>query len=163
MTEHKKVSLSINSAQSLRFEKGTIAFKSYFKQIPVSFKVYADFECSLESVESYKGSYSKKYQDHIPCSLAYEIVCVDEKFTKPIVIFRGEDVAYEFIKAILKGYVYCKKVMKKQFNKNLIMTGKEEEKFQSSNTGWICEKLIDDDDEKVRDHCHINSNFRVIS
>ena len=160
MTEHKKVSLSINSAQSLRFEKGTIAFKSYFKQIPVSFKVYADFECSLESVESYEGSYSKKYQDHIPCSLAYKIVCVDEKFTKPIVIFRGEDVAYEFIKAILKGYVYCKKVMKKQFNKNLIMTGKEEEKFQSSNTGWICEKLIDDDDEKVRDHCHITRKFR---
>ena len=28
----------------------------------------------------------------------------------------------------------------------------EEEEFQSSNTCWICEKLIDDDDEKVRDH-----------
>ena len=50
--------------------------------------------------------------------------------------------------------------MKKHFNKNLIMTEKEEEQFQSSNTCWICEKLIDDDDEKVRDHCHINSNFR---
>ena len=25
----------------------------------------------------------------------------------------------------------------------------EEEQFQSSNTCWICEKLIDDDDEKV--------------
>ena len=25
---------------------------------------------------------------------------------------------------------------------------------------WICEKLIDDDDEKVRDHCHIAGNFR---
>ena len=31
----------------------------------------------------------------------------------------------------------------------------EEEQFQSSNTCWICEKLIDDDDDKVRDHCHI--------
>ena len=37
--------------------------------------------------------------------------------------------------------------MKKHFNKNLIIT--EEEEFQSSNTCWICEKLIDD--EKVRD------------
>ena len=35
------------------------------------------------------------------------------------------------------------------------MTEKEEEQFQSSNTCRICEKLIDDDDEKVRDHCHI--------
>ena len=36
----------------------------------------------------------------------------------------------------------------------------EEEQFQSSNTCWICEKLIDDYDEKVRDHCHVTDNFR---
>ena len=35
----------------------------------------------------------------------------------------------------------------------------EEEQLQSRNTCWICEKLIDDDDEKVRDHCHITRNF----
>ena len=49
--------------------------------------------------------------------------------------------------------------MKKHFNKNLIMS-EEEEQFQSSNTCWICEKLIDDDDEKVRDHCHVTAQFR---
>ena len=49
--------------------------------------------------------------------------------------------------------------MKKYFNKSLIMTEKEEE-FQSSNTCWICEKLIEDDDEKVRDHFHITGIFR---
>ena len=80
-------------------------------------------------------------------------------FTKPIVVFRGENAAYEFIKAILKEFEYCKKVMKKHFNKNLIMS-EEEEQFQSSNTCWICEKLIDDDDEKVRDQCHVNGEFR---
>ena len=41
------------------------------------------------------------------------------------------------------------------------MTEKEEEQFPSSKTCWICEKLIDDDEEKVIDNCHINSNFRV--
>ena len=40
------------------------------------------------------------------------------------------------------------------------MTEKEEEKFQSSNTCQICEKLIEDDDEEVRGHCHINLNFK---
>ena len=60
LTEHKEVCLSINGAQSVRFEKGTIEFQNYFKQIPVPFKFYADFECNLDSVESYKGSYSKK-------------------------------------------------------------------------------------------------------
>ena len=59
LTEHKKVCLSINGAQSERLEKGTIEFKNYFKQVPVPFKVYTNFECNLESVESYEGSYSK--------------------------------------------------------------------------------------------------------
>ena len=40
------------------------------------------------------------------------------------------------------------------------MSGKEEEEFQSSNTCCICEKLIDDDDEKVRGHRHITGKFR---
>ena len=49
--------------------------------------------------------------------------------------------------------------MEKHFNKNLIMSEKEEQ-FQSSNTCWISKKLIDDDDEKVRDHCHVTGKFR---
>ena len=51
-TRHKEVCLSINGAQSLRLEKGTIEFKNYFKQIPVPFKIYANFECNLQTVES---------------------------------------------------------------------------------------------------------------
>ena len=50
--------------------------------------------------------------------------------------------------------------MKKYFNKNLIMSVKKEEQFQLSNVCWICEKLIDDDDEKVRNHCHVTGKFR---
>ena len=52
--------------------------------------------------------------------------------------------------------------MNKHFNKNLIMTEKEEQ-FQSSNSCWTCEKLINDADEKVRDHCHITGKFRGIA
>ena len=50
--------------------------------------------------------------------------------------------------------------MKKHFNKNLVMTEEEEHLFQQSNTCWICKKLIDNDDEKVRDHCHVTGKFR---
>ena len=108
-----------------------MSLKNYFKQIPVPFKVSADFECNLKSVGRYEGSYAKTYQDHVPCRFAYKFVWVDDKFTKPIVVFRGENAAYEIIKAILEEYEYRKKVMKKHFNKNLIMS-EEEEQFQSS-------------------------------
>ena len=117
LTKDKEVCLSINGAQSIRLEKGTIEFKNYFKQIPVPFKIYADFECNLKSVESYEGSYSKKYQDHIPCSFAYKLVCVNDKFSKLIVVYGGKNAAYKFIEAILKEYEYCKKVMKKKLTK----------------------------------------------
>ena len=60
MTEHKEVFLSINGAESIRFEKGTVEFKNYFKQIQVPFRSYFDFECNLNSAESYEGFYSKK-------------------------------------------------------------------------------------------------------
>ena len=91
LTEHKEVCLSINGVQSVRLEKWTIEFKSYFKQIPVLFKIYSDSECNLESVKSAKGSYSKKItftliNNHIPCSFAYKFACVDDDFTKPIVV-----------------------------------------------------------------------------
>ena len=51
--------------------------------------------------------------------------------------------------------------MKKHFNKNLIISEKEEEKSQSSNTCWICEKLIED--KKVRDHCHITGKYIAVA
>ena len=57
LTEHKKICLNVNGAQSVRLEKGTIKFKIFFKQRPVPLKIYADFEYNLKSVESYEGSY----------------------------------------------------------------------------------------------------------
>ena len=36
----------INGKQSVKLEKGITKFENYFKQIPVSFKIYADFECN---------------------------------------------------------------------------------------------------------------------
>ena len=57
-------------------------------------------------------------------------------------------------KKIPKEYDHCKKVVKKYFNKNLIMSAKDKERFQFSNSGWIYNKLFDDGDDKVRGHCH---------
>ena len=109
MTEHNEICLSINGAQSVRLEKERIKFKIILHKYHFHFKIYADFKCNLESAESYKGSYSKKYQDHIPCSFAYKLVCVDDKFTKGIVVFTGENAAYKFIKNFLRSMNAVKK------------------------------------------------------
>ena len=48
LTEHKEVCLSINGAQYVRLEKGTVEFKNAFKQIQVPFEIYTDFECRVQ-------------------------------------------------------------------------------------------------------------------
>ena len=40
------------------------------------------------------------------------------------------------------------------------MSEEEEHLFQQSNSRWIYKKIIDNDEEKVRDHCHVTGKFR---
>ena len=94
-------------------------------------------------------------------SFAYKIISVEDEFTKPTVAFSGKNATYSFMEAILKEFEHCKKGMKKHLNKNLIMSEKEEKQFQSNDICWICEKLINDDDEKVRDYCHMTGKFQA--
>ena len=69
-----------------------------------------------------KALTQKDIMNHVPCSYAYNIVCIDDRFSKPIVVYRGKNAAFEFIKAIVEKYKYCKKIVKEHFNKNLIMS-----------------------------------------
>ena len=107
LIKHKEDFLGINGQQSINLEKETIKFKNYFKQLPVPFKTYADFECNLKNFECYEGTYTKKYHEHVPCSYPYKVVCIDETYSKSIVVYRGVNAAYEFIKSILKECKYC--------------------------------------------------------
>ena len=57
LIKHKEICLSINGKQSVKLEEGIIKFENYFKQIPVPFKIYANFECNLKKVKCNEGSY----------------------------------------------------------------------------------------------------------
>ena len=112
LIKHKEDCLRINGKQSVDVEKGLIKFENYFKELPVPFKIYADFKCNLRDDEIYKGSYTKKYHKHVPCSYAYKVICIDDRFIKSTIIYRGENAPYEFIEAIFQEHKYCKKIMK---------------------------------------------------
>ena len=65
LIEHKEDCLVINGKQNVKLEKGFISFKNYSRQIPVPFKIYADFECILKNVngniiDANNSSYTKK-------------------------------------------------------------------------------------------------------
>ena len=106
--------------------------------------------------------HTEKCQDHIPSSLAYQVVCADDKFSKAIVLYIGKSAVDKFIKGILDKYDYWKKVMKKHFFKKIVISAEDEEKFQllSNNKSWICDKLVFVGGDKVRDHCHVTGKYR---
>ena len=111
------------------------------------FKIYADFECDLKGVQKdNRGnnvSYTKKYQQHIPCRFTYKVLCIDDRFSKPIVLYRGKNAVNRFIKVNHKEYRYCRKVMKKQSNKDLVMSVENEKDLnQVINAGYVRDCLL---------------------
>ena len=61
---------------------------------------------------------------------------------------------------MLEEVEYCKAVIKKHFNKPLVMTEVDERHFKIMNGCHICGEKYTDKDVGVRDHCHITGKFR---
>ena len=109
MINHKEDCLSIKGKQSVDVEEGIIEFKNCSRKLPVLLKIYADFECNLQNAEIYEGSYTKKYHDRVLCSFAYKVVCIDDKFSKPIVIYREKMLPMNLLKQFLKNISIVKR------------------------------------------------------
>ena len=56
---------------------------------------------------------------------------------------------------------YCSDVMKRDFNKELVTTKKDNEDFENSTKCWIFDNDYIDGDVKVSDHCHITKKYRA--
>ena len=54
----------------------------------------------------------------------------------------------------------CSNVMKRDFNKELVKTKKDDEDFEISTKCWVSDNLYDDGDVKIRDHRHITGKYR---
>ena len=53
--------------------------------------------------------------------------------------------------------------MKKHCNKELVTFKRDDEDLENATNCWICDKVYDDDDDvKVKDHCHILENIEVL-
>ena len=57
---------------------------------------------------------------------------------------------------------YCSDVMKKHFNKKLVVTKEDNGNFKHSIKCWICDNDYVDNDVKVRDRCHITGKYRAL-
>ena len=55
---------------------------------------------------------------------------------------------------------YCSDVMKRDFNKELVMTKEDNKDFENSTKCWICDNSYTNGEVKVRDHSHITGKYR---
>ena len=165
---HKDNCIQVNGTQAVKMpnkDNNILKYNNFHKQQPVPFVIYADFEAITEKISGCQPnnnkSYTEAYQKHADCGYGYKLVCCyDDKYSKLTKTYRGEKAVYKSMEAMLEKVKYCKKVMKKEFNKPLRMTKDDEEKFQKAEECHICNKKYTDKDIRVRDHCHITGKYR---
>ena len=168
LINHKDICIQVNGTQAIKMptkDNNILKFNNFHKQQPVPFVIYADFEAITEKIhgcqQEGKKSYTEAYQKHTDCGYGYKVVCCyDDKYTKPIQLYRGENAVYKFMENMLEEVKWCKKVMKKHFNKPLKMTKENEDEFKKATTCHICDKKYTEKDIRVRDHCHITGKYR---
>ena len=140
-------------------------FKNYYKQLPVPFVVYADFECFTKPMNSCspnpKESYNYNYQKHEPSGFCfYAKGIVPGIHIKPIIYTKtseDEDVAKVFVEKLteLTKGIYNDFYLRP---KPLRLTRAEQKSFEEATICHICSLELKDD--KVRDHCHFTGEYR---
>ncbi|XP_033746976.1 uncharacterized protein LOC117332202 [Pecten maximus] len=135
-------------------------YKDVRKQLKVPYIIYADFESFQVPIHGCEvdpqKSHTEKTTQHIPSSFAYKVVGLTKETSNNPVIYRGPDVAENFIECMLREQEEIEQRFKHV--EPMIMTGCDWQSFKSATICHICGKGMGDD--RVRDHCHVTGAFR---
>ena len=116
LINHKENCITINGSQAIKMPKADdiVYFRNYHKGLETQFIIYADFEAINKKVHRYQPnndkSYTESYQKHKDCGYGYKVVCCyDDKYSKPVQIYRGENAVHRFMEKMLEEVEWCKK------------------------------------------------------
>ena len=112
-------------------------------------------------INYYEGENTIKYQKRTPNLIGAKLVCIDDRFTLPYIIYKGDDCINKFIKWIFEQKEWIRQIIYQYFNKDLIMTNKDEGIYNNSKLCWVCKEELDTD--KVRDYSTVKGKFRGAS
>ena len=142
-----------------------LTFTEWNKKLRCPFVIYSDMESFCVPMSGCSPDTSTSFTDNIqqyePCGFGYQVVCVDPRYTKKPVIYRGPDVSRKFIEAMIKEKTEIENIL--QFIEPMQMTASDKETFDKSDYCHICTKLFTQSTGKVRDHCHVSGKFRGAS
>lgn len=79
--------------------------------MPELFVIYVDFEVITEKIQTCikkSKSYTEAYQKHTDYGYGYKVFCYDDKYSKPVQIYRGENAVYKFMEKMFQEVKNCK-------------------------------------------------------
>ena len=166
IVKHINHCLTINGKQAINMPKkvkNIPKFYNFHEQLPFPFVIYANFEAVTKMIQGCgpndNKSYTKHYQNHEDCGYGYKVICCcKDKYSKPSQRYHGTNAVYKFMEGMLEEVEYCKGIVKKRFNKPLVMTENDELSFKLMDKCNICDGKYTDKSMCVRDHCHITGN-----
>lgn len=85
-------------------------------------------------------------------------MCIDERYSKPPVVYRGPDASKHFMESLLQEEAYIREILNRV--EPLVMQIADETHFQNSTHCCICGDVTGKDALKVRDHCHVTGKYR---
>ena len=172
LKKHVPDCMEMNGIQAAKYpEEGSkLKFESLRKTIPIPFVIYADLEAILPPVpevarevkenEDIKVINTVKTQEHTACSHGYKVVCLEnDKYSKPLKIFRGENAVYKFFEALFQEELEINENMKEFYDSKPQMTKENWNNFNNAKHCYVCkctlnEKIIQYD--YVREYCGVS-------
>ena len=121
--------------------------------LKVFFVIYADFESYTDKMpaENDHKKSTTPYEKQVPSEFAYFIFCSEPLHIYEPIVYRGKNVAEEFLKRLREeSDKICNKLIQ---IKPMKLSPEEEAAFQKADTCYLCGKPTGED--KVRDHEHV--------
>jgi hypothetical protein len=123
----------------------------------VPFAIYADFEALAAKIDTCLPDSTTSSTTHQTkfeaCGYAYQVLCTNDNYSKPPVLYRGEKTAEHFFDDMFNEEEYIKNILNDA--EHLIMTEETEAQFRRTTHCYICNRMFNDKLIKVRDHSHI--------
>ena len=160
LDEHKIICSTHEPVKVEFTDKEKLEFSNYDKTIKHPFVIYADFESTLERIQTcepnIKGPFYKPIQKHTANSFCVYTKCKEDQYSK-LETYIGPNSAEKFIEYLKSEVHRIYKLLK--INKPIYLPQEKYKLYKEATVCYICHKAFTEENYKVRDHNHLTGVF----
>ena len=142
-----------------------LQFTDYEKTLKIPFVIYADTETIVQKIHTCQPNPSSSASTPTTklevCGFGYKVVCEDEKYTKPTVIYRGKDAGKKLIECLLREEEEIRGILSKI--EPMHITDEHHDLIEKATECCLCKKVFIKYDKTygriVRHHNHLTGKI----